>query len=512
MDVTRTQRSMRDILRDFFYAEEVPYGLALIRICLPLALLVAAVPRWPHARELYSSDGAAAPLWESFGYPGLLPVPSASVAVAMATLYVLSLTTLSIGWMSRTSALLSMVLGAYLGMLDMIGTLTKFTCIATHLMLLLSVSQCGSLWSVDAWLERRRVRWPGEIDGGYRRYPAWPRRLVQLMVAIVYFAAAITKMQTPTYFSGDQLYFWLLTNVNAANPVGEYLSLWPPMLVGMALVTIVWEIVFPFLCWKGRPKAAVLLVGVLFHILTTLMLGLIVFPMVYLSTYWAFFDPQDIRDLARWLRRRARAGARLTAVIRAWSPLNGTPPEWATPSLGIVGWAASAGLLVAVGLQVERRLDIYGQQRPEGPYALQALDAEQARMMLAGDQRVRQEDQLLGFDIGSQTIGGMLANQRSTFQTGERAIIECSVVPPHGDLWVEANLHDERDRMLHRTGQVMTREKIRSHFYYNWTEAFPPGNYDLVLRIDGNEVSRRRVTLTPRPSPPSTPAATAMVR
>jgi hypothetical protein len=512
MDGTPSAKTLRDRLGDFFYAEEVPYGLALLRICLPLALLIAAIPRWPYARELYSLDGAPTPLWDSYGYPGLLPIPSAPIAVACATLYVMSLVTLSVGWMSRTSAAVAMVLTAYLGMLDTLSSLTKFHSISTHFLLLLALSPCGTLWSVDAWLAGRRVRWPGEIDAGYRQFPVWPRRLVQCMVAVVYFAAAITKMQTPTYFSGDQLYFWLLTNVNASNPLGEYMSLWPPMLVAMALGTIVWEITFPFICWRGLPKAGALLMGLFFHIMTIVMLGLVVFPLVYLAAYWTFFDPADIRGFAAWLRRKGR---RWPGIERAWRAIT-TPrfprPQWATPSMSAAGFAACASLLVAGALHAERGLDVYGGNRTDGRYQLTALDADKVSRMLAADERVRPEDQVLGFDVGSRMFGGMLANTRTSFQAGERAVIECAVVPPHADLWVEANLHDARDRMLHRVGQVMTRERIRSHFHYDWTEAYPPGDYDIVLKIDGQEVTRRRIAIvTTRPAVSATPE-TAMTR
>ena len=45
-------------IRRFFYKLEVPYGLALMRMTLPIALLIAMGYRWPFSRELFSSDGA----------------------------------------------------------------------------------------------------------------------------------------------------------------------------------------------------------------------------------------------------------------------------------------------------------------------------------------------------------------------------------------------------------------------------------------------------------------------
>ena len=61
--------------RRFFFAREIPYGMALVRISLPLVILVDVVRRWPFARELYSTDGAIASLhymfeqWKEAGRP-----------------------------------------------------------------------------------------------------------------------------------------------------------------------------------------------------------------------------------------------------------------------------------------------------------------------------------------------------------------------------------------------------------------------------------------------------------
>ena len=77
------RRGLFGQIHDFFYSEEPAYGLAMVRMALPAALLLAVIRRWPHVRELYSLDGAPAPLWNSFGIESGLPIPSAPVAVAL---------------------------------------------------------------------------------------------------------------------------------------------------------------------------------------------------------------------------------------------------------------------------------------------------------------------------------------------------------------------------------------------------------------------------------------------
>ncbi len=77
----------------FFSREEVPFGLAVARILLPLLLLLPLGPRAFHIREIYSSDGAPSPIWENFQHKDLLPIPGGSLAVVLFVLYAASLMT-----------------------------------------------------------------------------------------------------------------------------------------------------------------------------------------------------------------------------------------------------------------------------------------------------------------------------------------------------------------------------------------------------------------------------------
>ena len=90
-------------VRDIFFAREVPYGLALVRIFMPWVLMCVVAPRWIHSRELFSSDGAATPLHANFGMPDLLPELPGTVVVGLMTILVFSLITSSIGWCTRFS-------------------------------------------------------------------------------------------------------------------------------------------------------------------------------------------------------------------------------------------------------------------------------------------------------------------------------------------------------------------------------------------------------------------------
>jgi HTTM domain len=493
MTQSGTRRPGRGLIagiREFFYAEEVPYGLALMRIVLPVVLMIAAVPRWPHVREIFSSAGTPTPLWESYGVYGLLPIPGAELAVALYTALLFFLVAGSLGWMTRLSLIAATLLYAWFSTLDMLGTMTKYNVIATHALFLLSLSHCGSVWSVDAILARRRHAAPAVPA----RYPAWPRRLLQLLVGVIYLAGAVTKMHTPLFFSGDQMVFWMLTDINFNNPIGDYLALYPAVVPVLAYITIVWEVLFLFLAWRGRGRTCMLSLGVLFHVLTWGVLGLIIFPLVYLCLYLAFINERDVDRLtvllSRWGRRWTPALQTGFTPGRLFRMPSGVGPGQS---------AAMFGLLLAVstvlGVEVEHRSDPFGLHRPEGPYALKPIPADRVAELLTEPDALLARDKLFAFELGSRMVGGILANRRTSFSYGEDAIVQCCLLPPHEDLWVEFNLHDASDRVVKRNGRIVPRENLRSNIVFHFDESIPAGEYAWVLNLDGREVGRKPFTL-----------------
>ncbi len=497
-------------IREFFYREEVPFSLALVRITMPLVLLLVMIPRWFNARELYSSDGAPCPLGFVYGWPDLLPTYSGEVVVVLHSVLILALIASCIGWCTRLSLGISTVLYIYLNMLDSVSTITKYSVIASHVMLLLTLSHCGAVWSVDSWLagpRRRKNPWPGEPAIARQKFPLWPQRLMQLMIGIVYFGAAITKMHTPEFFSGDQMTYWLLSHVNFSNPGGEVLSQYPSLVVASAYITIVWEVTFLFLAWRGWGRTLMIGMGLMFHVMTMITLGLHIFPLVCATVYLAFLREEDFRYFAAGFRRLRRRWH-----LPRWS--FGRTTQTAASSSGTIrrSLAAYAGMmfLVAVaGLGAEHLRDPYGIRRAEGRYTLKEIAPDVAALWFQQTEPIREEDKVFSFDIGTMTVADSLANRLRVFKHGQRLIAQVSLNPPHEDMYVECNLHDAEDRLVERRWQVIKDERFRGHFSYVLNTSYPPGEYQLVLSHAGQEIGRRTFQLMPNETQPNpqTPSA-----
>jgi hypothetical protein len=497
-------------LKKFFFAKEIPYGMALVRISLPLVLLVDIARRWPFARELYSTDGAIATLHSNFGHPDLLPEFSAPVAVALFTLLAMLLVTSAVGWCTRLSLALTTILYYYFTMMDCLSTVTKYTVIANHLLLLLTVSTCGDVWSVDAWLDRRRRRnVGGSPSGNALRAEIWPQRLCQILFGMIYLGAGITKMHTTGFFSGDQLVYWMMTYINNEHPLGDYLTQYPLFVSISCYTTFLWEIVFIFTVFNPKLKWWVLGIGTIFHIMTVFTLGLIIFPIVITASYLVFLNQDDVQTISRWPGFRwlqkylydesAATGSALPTAAR---------PKWQLRPLGALALTAAAVCLI--GVEAEYLMDHYQMRGPGGPLPLAEMDDAEVRKLLGPDRPMRQCDKLLAFDLGSTLVGEHLPGHRKAFRQGEQLVAQVTLSPPHEDMWIDCTLcesvpdpNDEEGRLvpgriMYQTGQYVFREAFRSNFFFSVDDSIEPGEYFLKLRSGNEEVARKRFTVLPR--------------
>lgn len=501
-EVISTKTGMiRDRFHQFFFAKEVPYGLAIVRMLVPLVLLGTVCTRWPFARELFSADGAPAPLADLFRYYDYLPVLPGTVAVGLFAALGFFLFCCSIGWMTRFSLIASVVLYTYFCCMDCISMATKYSAIATHVLFILSLSNCGAVWSVDSWLKGRKAArtWPQYAKTEPPRFEIWPQRLMQILIALVYFGAAVTKLHTPGYLEGDQIIYWAMSRYNNPHPVGEFLTLFPIIVSAMSYIAIVWEMVFIFVVWRkwGRPVALGL--GAAFHIGTVFSLGLYIFPMISISIYFCFLKEQDVQWLSARLRRLYRHGGwfqqnmdRLRALVEQFRPQ--PVANWKSPT----AWVTGIAVVLALGIYVEYEQDLYGIRRPEGRMTLHEVEPELVAQMLKPEQTMREKDKFLSVDVGTQMVGGWLINRKSEFMLGETMLVQCCLNPPHEDLWVDCHFCEESGRIVYRAGQIAPRENLRAVFQFYPEEVLEPGNYFISIKSKGKEVLRRSVTLLPK--------------
>jgi hypothetical protein len=123
--------------------------------------------------------------------------------------------------------------------------------------------------------------------------------------------------------------------------------------------------------------------------------------------------------------------------------------------------------------------------------------------LLGPPRRIASEDKVLNFDIGSIFVGGCLLDRRTTFRQGERVRVQCGLVPPHESMWIQCNLHDSQNRVVDTIGLFLSCDMLRALFYYDIGDCVAPGDYSLVLKIAGDEIMRRKITVLSRSGAPA---------
>lgn len=504
LSLANSTRSIGDLIRQhrgqldqFFFAKESPIGVALARIMICATMFIVMADRWQYAREIYSTDGAPAQISVGFGFGELFPMFGGTIVTALCTVLMFSLFTAMIGWKTRTSLIVSNLLFIYFCNIDYVTTMTKYSVIATHILLLLTFSNCGGVLSVDAWLKRKSAGnpWLGRTIADLPQSYAWPRRCLQILIGTVYFGAAITKIHTPAFFSGDQLQWWMLTDLNYKHPLGAFIGMYPALIVVMCYIAVVWEMMFIVLAWKGLPRLVFLTLGVVFHVMTFFTLGLLSFPPVCFACYLAFMNDDDARWLAaggRWWLRKLHLRGALNRIHAQWTGLTAklSPGRLAMLKQPAV-WGAGCACLALMGVAAEYQLDRYGVRRPEGPLVLEPMDQAEARKFLAPTPQFREVDKFFAIDIGTLLVADQLAIRKQHFGRGESMTVQCQLLPPHEDMYLECMILDAEGLIVGQQETVATREMNRANFVWPICENVGQGRHQVVIRSAGQEVARR---------------------
>lgn len=244
----------------FFFADSDLRILAFFRCALGLHYAVTFASWWDARALWFFREGLVRPetavlmtrrpvaLWID-----LWPTSDAGVSALLVGGFILSVA-LSMGLFSRLAALLLFV------MIQVIQARAGFVFnagdnLAKSFLFLLVFSRAGNVFSVD------RLWRPCLPRVG----PAWPWRLMQIQVTIMYLSTFLWKITSPEWRSGAFIFMPLQTDLYRAIPFP-----WMENVVWLRTVTrstLMFELALPLGLWSPSiPVRAVFLVlGVLFH-------------------------------------------------------------------------------------------------------------------------------------------------------------------------------------------------------------------------------------------------------
>lgn len=495
--------------------QESVRSIALVRIGIALLIAQDTLASWRYSVELYSSAGPAMPVffdpvaqspspraavsdqvaaadapptWSHL----LTAIPSPRVAIAAQTLLCVVSLALAVGWQTRLSLVLTLVLLAWLKPLDVSWTFAKYTVIWLHALACLLLGGGATDLSVDS------------LQNGTRQTagPATTRRLLQLLVCQVYLGAAVTKLKSPWFAGGELLQFSLLDRGWGGTSLGQWLATSSLTMRALSLGTILFELLFPFLIWVPACRRPLLLVAVLFHLGVWGAMHVGTFSPTMLVLLLTFAEPDQVARICNsWRRFRTPPESRSHEEAVSGGPPAARPAtrgRWNSGSLrglsSLGTYALTAVTVVIVAGAIQWWCDWYGVFGNRSLARLTRIppavvDEVRAARKPAFEDYVHRVT--VGNWRGERDVGGSGPSRRGT----DRLYVLVQFVIPHPNLRLEGLLLASDGRLAARFEHTIDAGLSYAINGFELTTELPPGSSRVILQIEGHEVASRKVEI-----------------
>lgn len=310
---------VRRLIR-FWFGQLDPRPVALFRIAFGVLLLKEALYHLPYAQMLYSDSGvlpwsvfrlSSAPNFSIFQWIG-----NSVLVQAVFVLWALVAVGLILGWRTRLLSILNFVL--------VISVVHRYPLFSTGADL---VMMSYSWWMIFVPLGATyRLRlWRPALDRRIRTpIYAFPVRMLQLSLVLVYLGSGIYKLQGTSWQTGEALYLALQLHMHTFPWAADILRNVHPILLQFGTWFAMWaEVLWPLFMFFpiGQPRLKIIgmVLGLLLHIGIGSTMNVPNFPLVMLIGYLLFFEPRWID----WLEQRP--------LLRRFLPVPTTTESAAEP-------------------------------------------------------------------------------------------------------------------------------------------------------------------------------------
>ena len=190
-----------------------------------------------------------------------------------------------IGWQTRITGCVSFLLVVSYANRS-IGSQFGLDQINAFLCFYLAISDCGRVYSLDAWLRGRQ----GRGGGSFTVMNNIATRLIQIHVCVVYLFAGLGKLQGTYWWNGEAIWGALASyEYQTVDMTWIADHMW---LVNIAtLVALAWEVTYPFLIWPRLTRPIVLTLAVCLHLGIGAFMGMLTFGLIMLFGNLAFVEP-----------------------------------------------------------------------------------------------------------------------------------------------------------------------------------------------------------------------------
>lgn len=152
------------------------------------------------------------------------------------------------------------------------------------------------------------------------RYPAWPLRLFQLQMCLIYLCSGIQKTDGAEWLDGSALYYVFRLDDTVKYPMPAAVTESMGLLQLMTWSVLAFELSAPVLLWLKSTRRVCLAVAVAFHLVTSYSMNLHLFHWIMLTGLLSFLKYEEWQYLTRKFRRLrpnppGAAGGRLESPV-----------------------------------------------------------------------------------------------------------------------------------------------------------------------------------------------------
>jgi Vitamin K-dependent gamma-carboxylase len=313
--------SLRQYWNHFWFEAAAPDNLGLCRIILfgSMFLYYLLTPRlfpsWGYLGNFAPWGSVSHAFWNPVWLMSVLHLPPASSQVleVMQIAWRAALLFSCVGLFTRIATAISFGFGLYLfGVAASFGRIHHTEHVLIFSFLIMAIARCGDAWSVDALL--RKARAPAVLEspvmsGEY----TWPVRLIWVVIALIYFAAGISKVRHSGFewINSDTMRDFLVSHAYHIS-VADPLTSWGPALARTVMIPrmlaacgMILELALPIALFSRRSRWVLVTSVAVMQFGVAVLLGPNFYQITICQLLWVPWD-RVVAHLTRVIKARHR--------------------------------------------------------------------------------------------------------------------------------------------------------------------------------------------------------------
>lgn len=243
-------------------------------MCFGIMLLMSIVRFWSNGwiHDLYIKPLIYFPF---YGFEFVKPLGYNSYYLF--ALCGLSALFVAVGFLYRLSSIVLFLSFTYIELIDKTTYLNHYYFISLICFLMIFMPANVS-FSVDSFFRKK----------SFQQIPAWTIDAIKFMVCILYFYAGLAKINSDWLFEALPLKIWLPARNDM--PIIGWLFEYKATAFVFSWVGCIYDLLIPFLLWNKRTRIWAYLAVIVFHVLTSMLFPIGMFPYIMIVTALVFFS------------------------------------------------------------------------------------------------------------------------------------------------------------------------------------------------------------------------------